>query len=162
MCEGRGSAAEPPGSDSAMLRWGLGAGWAWHKMPKIVPLLVCKESCCVTVGCSRACGPSGLRTEPPAGSADFCFPSLDTVCLFLVRESLWHRNLRPFYQHKMRLITPSKGSASAELQHQVLSQKSLSRWQTPRERGRGVYCGCLPAQRVPEDASARGKSPKPL
>lgn len=57
---------------------------------------------------------------PPASSADFCFPSFDTVCLFAVSETLCHRNLGLIYQHKMRLITPLKCSSAAELQHQVL------------------------------------------
>lgn len=78
--------------------------------------------------------------EPPDSSADICFPSLDIMCLFSIRESLCHRNLGLIYQHELRPITPLKCSASAELQHQVLPQKAPSWQQTPGKRDRGVYC----------------------
>lgn len=64
MCRGCESAAEPCVSGSAMLGWGLGVGWAWQKMPKMVPSLVCRAVSCVVVGSPRVCGPSGLVLRP--------------------------------------------------------------------------------------------------
>lgn len=99
-----------------------------------------------------------LVADLSATSAVFCFPYLDTVCLFL-GESLCHRNLGLIYQHKMRLITPLKCSASLVLQHQVLPQKTGE-----KEAQKFLVAVCLMCPHVgdKEDASACGRSPNPL
>lgn len=81
-----------------------------------------------------------------------------TVCLFL-GESLCHRNLGLIYQHKMRLITPLKCSASLVLQHQVLPQKTGE-----KEAQKFLVAVCLMCPHVgdKEDASPCGRSPNPL
>lgn len=127
---------------------GAWESWAWHKMPEMVPSVVCRESCCLMAGSGSLwslwfCFEAVLIADPPASSAVFCFPYLDTMCLF-PGESLCHRNLGLIYQHKMRLITPLKYSASVALQHQVLPQKTLCWWQTLGKRGPEVSCGCVP------------------